>query len=300
MDHLGLLRSKIDSAKPRRYDPNVRPNRPLEHGWLLPYLLLADDLTWKRWNYWFEMMQAQRVVGNTIPQIEWCSNPHARKMLENSLNSITRYGGWQGWGSWQFFEYFMDWLLFGFGHGGHKVPPKEPLGAEGASDRLYQVFNIETLLAYPHDYFGDILAENQHGRRSGFFPTPMNVVEILVRMTVDGDARQKTICDPCVGTGRMLLVASNYSFRLYGTLKRDKQKIMSTAFEITSEDVRNVMEANGRPVNESTAEKLFKDTITPEDGRIEKAALYGNEMEEQTEYAYQEIAQILREAGVLT
>ena len=54
MDHLGLLRSKIDSAKPRRYDPNVRPNRPLEHGWLLPYLLLADDLTWKRWNYWFE------------------------------------------------------------------------------------------------------------------------------------------------------------------------------------------------------------------------------------------------------
>lgn len=216
MDHLGLLRSKIDSAKPRRYDPNVRPNRPLEHGWLLPYLLLTDDLTWKRWNYWFEMMQAKRVIGNTIPQIEWCSNPHARKMLENSLNSITRYGGWQGWGSWQFFEYFMDWLLFGFGHGGHTVTPKEPLGAEGASDRLYQVFNIETLLAYPHDYFGDILAENQHGRRSGFFPTPMNVVEILVRMTVDGDARQKTICDPCVGTGRMLLVASNYSFRLYG------------------------------------------------------------------------------------
>jgi len=84
------------------------------------------------------------------------------------------------------------------------------------------------------------------------------------------------------------------------TLKRDKQKIMSTAFEITSEDVRNVMEANGRPVNESTAEKLFKDMIAPEDGRIEKAALHGNEMEEQTEYAYQEIAQILREAGVLT
>ena len=110
----------------------------------------------------------------------------------------------------------MDWLLFGFGHGGHKVLPKEPSGAEGASDRLYQVFNIETLLAYPHDYFGDILCENQHGQRSGFFPTPMSVVEMLVLMTVDGDARLKTVCDPCVGTGRMLLVASNYSLRLYG------------------------------------------------------------------------------------
>jgi hypothetical protein len=46
-------------------------------------------------------------------------------------------------------------------------------------------------------------------------------------------------------------------------------------------------------------EKLLHDVIAPEDGRIEKAALYGNEMEEQTEYAYQEIAKILREAGVL-
>lgn len=57
---------------------------------------------------------------------------------------------------------------------------------------------------------------------------------------------------------------------------------MSTAFEITSEDVRSVMEINGRPVDEATAEKLLHDVIAPEDGRIEKAALYGNEMEEQT------------------
>jgi len=215
-DLLGLLRREIEKAKPRRFDPDLHPKQPLEHGWLLPYLLLADDFTWKRWSYWHDVMQSRRVIGDTIPRIEWQSNPHARKMLENSLNSITRYGGWQGWGSWNFFSYFMDWLLFGFGHGGHKVLPKEPSGAEGASDRLYQVFNIETLLAYPHDYLGDILCENQHGQRSGFFPTPMSVVEMLVLMTVDGDARLKTVCDPCVGTGRMLMVASNYSLRLYG------------------------------------------------------------------------------------
>jgi len=83
------------------------------------------------------------------------------------------------------------------------------------------------------------------------------------------------------------------------TLKPKQAKVMSAAFEITSEDVRSVMEINGRPVDEATAEKLLHDVIAPEDGRIEKAALYGNEMEEQTEYAYQEIAKILREAGVL-
>ena len=88
---------------------------------------------------------------------------------------------------------------------------------KGPAARLLEIFNLETLLAYPYDFFGDILAENQHGRRAGFFPTPMNVVKAMVRMAIsDDDARAKTVCDPCVGTGRMLLVASNYSYRLYG------------------------------------------------------------------------------------
>lgn len=32
----------------------------------------------------------------------------------------------------------------------------------------------------------------------------------------EGDARILTVCDPCVGTGRLLLHASNHSLRLYG------------------------------------------------------------------------------------
>ena len=51
----------------------------------------------------------------------------------------------------------------------------------------------------------------------GFYPTPMPVCELMAQMTVAGeDARTKSVCDPCVGTGRMLLAASNYSYRLYG------------------------------------------------------------------------------------
>ncbi len=215
-ESVAVLRARIEEAKPRSYDPEARPIQPLKHGWLLQFLLATDDFTWRRWSRWHEMMLAGKVVGDSIPQIEWCISPHARKMIENSLNSITRYGGWQGWSSWQYFDYFLDWLLYGFGHAGHTDAPREPSGSEGASDRLYRTFNLETLLAFPSDYLGDILADNQFGKHSGFFPTPMHVVELMVRMAIDGDAREKTVCDPCVGTGRMLMAASNYSYRLYG------------------------------------------------------------------------------------
>jgi hypothetical protein len=138
-------------------------------------------------------------------------------MLDRSLSAITKYGGWRGWGNWSAFDYFLDWLLYGFGHSGQQEQPTERQEHQGASDRLYQVFNLETLLAYPHDYFGEILAENQHGRHLGFFPTPMHVSEFMALMTLGGsDARTKTVMDPCVGTGRMLLAASNHSYRLYG------------------------------------------------------------------------------------
>jgi hypothetical protein len=112
----------------------------------------------------------------------------------------------------------MDWLLFGLGHKGQTQSPEEKDEYRGACGRLYQVFNLETLLAYPHDYFGDILAENHHGRHLGFFPTPMELCELMARMNIgEDDARTKSVCDPCVGTGRMLLAASNYSYRLFGS-----------------------------------------------------------------------------------
>lgn len=88
--------------------------------------------------------------------------------------------------------------------------------------RLYQTLDLHWLLLYPWDYWGAILAENQHGRHLGFFPTPHNVVQMMVLMLLgesekdQKDHRAETVCDPCLGTGRMLLHASNYSLRLYG------------------------------------------------------------------------------------
>ena len=85
-------------------------------------------------------------------------------------------------------------------------------------------------MLHPADYWGEMLAESSHGKRSGFYPTPMTVTQMMIQMVmaagpgegtanrqIDGkDARLKTVCDPCLGTGAMLLAASNHSVCLYG------------------------------------------------------------------------------------
>lgn len=214
-DLLPVLRQTILAAKPRT-PKSLHPPPSLPHGWLLPHLLAIEGELWGRWNHWHDTMLAGRIIA-PIPVIEWQSHPVARRMVESSLTQVTRHGSWQGWSSWQVFDYFLDWLLHGFGHSGHAEPPLEPNGCEGAGERLYQVFNLETLLAWPHDYLGDILAENRHGQHLGFYPTPMEVARMMTAMTLNNeDARSKSVCDPCVGTGRLLLAASNHSYRLYG------------------------------------------------------------------------------------
>jgi len=216
--NLDALRRTIGEAKPRKPRADFQFKKPLHHGWLLPYLLDADLFLWQRWHHWYLLHEAGRLIGD-IPQIAWSSEHRgpAFKMLERCLNCITTYGDWQGWSSHKHFDFFMDWLLFGFGDQAHKEEPKESSDQAGASARLYQVFNLETMLAYPGDYFGDILAENKHGRSQGFFPTPMELAEMMTQMQMDTgeDMRAKTVCDPCVGTGRMILAASNFSYRLF-------------------------------------------------------------------------------------
>jgi len=138
-------------------------------------------------------------------------------MLHASLNCIPQHGSWQGWSNWQYFSYFLDWLLYAFGHSGHKSLPDEPAGCAGASNRLYQVVNVDALLLWPHDYLGHLLSEQSYGQKQGFFVTPHTVCEMMTRMVFDEgqDHRTETMLDPCVGTGRFPLHASNYTLRLY-------------------------------------------------------------------------------------
>jgi hypothetical protein len=209
------------SREPIAPDFNGKPR--LYWGWLVPYLLEADDTFLGRWDYWAELCYDGELKPEqgAIPPIKFMSHhePNVWKMLEGCLNAVTTYGSWEGWSSSSNFEYFLDWLLFSLGHSGQRELPREPMGCEGAALRLYQVFNLAPLLLWPYDYLGEFMAVSGFGKAAGFYPTPHSIVELMTRMLFMGetrDARSLTTMDCCVGTGRMLLYASNYSLRLFG------------------------------------------------------------------------------------
>lgn len=225
MNNQGLIRLReyIAKDKPKVLRKDFKFSKPLTWGWLLPYVLGLDDITWERWEYWAQTKVAGKLLPEPIPQIEWASqhgeSSPGRKMLERALNCVTQYGEWRGWSSATYFEWFLDWLLFGLADPSQRKHPDERQDCQGASERLYQIFNLEPLIAYPHDYFGEIMAENAYGRHCGFFPTPMEVAHLMAMMTIapnGEDMRAKSVMDPAVGTGRLLLAASNYALRLSG------------------------------------------------------------------------------------
>jgi hypothetical protein len=225
-DRVQQFRQAVKDTWAKRYrKPKLDPNFSidLQHGWMVNALLELDAMTWQRWDYWARTMMEQRVLDEPIPEI-WFHTDSDRidksigyKHLEDCLNLIPNHGSWQGWGSWQYVDYFLDWLLYGFGYSRQKELPSDPSGCEGASARLYQMFNLGIFMANPYDYWGDLLAENKHGKHLGFYPTPHSVAELMTRMTfINGQEPTSKTCDPCLGTGRLLLHASNYSLRLYG------------------------------------------------------------------------------------
>lgn len=180
-------------------------------GWLRPYLLLLDEMFIKRWDYWLKIVDAGKVIDEPIPQIKWTGgNEEPRKNLQACIDYCRNRSRWNA------FNLFVEWLLFGFGD----PTAKETFKAEqDVSAFWYKTFNLGLLLKYPHDYLGEYAAELYGGGKhnpTAYFPTPMQV-SVMMAMMVLGEAdKTASVCDPCVGSGRLLLAASNYSLNLYG------------------------------------------------------------------------------------
>ncbi len=182
-------------------------------GWLMYYRLLleAHPGVGQRWEYWCRTMSAGRLLREPIPQIHFCESGDKGvfkdidrwvRSLDHSLHGWSAVGG------------LVDWLLWGFGFSNE--PPVFP---NELNELLYRQINIGPMLVTPHDYIGEWIAmQKGNWNPHAFYPTPHSVVECMVRMTMDQDQdlSSSTVCDPCVGSGRMLLHASNYSLRLYG------------------------------------------------------------------------------------
>jgi hypothetical protein len=195
--------------------PTIEDKRkPWEYrGWLMAHMLTCEGhpLVPKRWQYWMRTLDAGTVLDEPIPRIEFS---HASDR-EAGYKAVTKlvdlvdacFGGWSS------FTALVDWLTWSFG-----FREKPPDFTAKLHEQLYRTFNLEPFLLKPADYIGEWLAMQQSSRNPlGFYPTPHALVEMMVQMNLgEGDHRRATVCDPCVGTGRMLLHASNHSLRLYG------------------------------------------------------------------------------------
>jgi hypothetical protein len=208
-------------------------------GWLLLHVQLADfhsELP-GRWQHYMRTLDVGHLLDESIPRLDFADRPGSDglQMVSRAIDLIYHCEG-----SLSAFNRLIEWLGWGLA-----VTKEQPSLDDSLNEKLYRHFNLEPLLLQPHDYLGEILVERRGNgwNPNAFYPTPHTVVELMVQMTMrtagiddsalranskpesdsastlseEGrDPRLRTVCDPCVGTGRMLLHASNYSYCLYG------------------------------------------------------------------------------------
>lgn len=185
-----------------------------KRGWLLPFLFGYDSLLWGRWDYWLDLLQKGTIAGSgPIPRIEWAELGSTgvqatKKMFERCMSHHEAT-----------IDRFADWLLWGLAG-----TDTAPAVSERLNEHFYREFDMFLVLDNPTDYLSQLLCDatgKGYKQGLGYFPTPFQITRMMVEMTYcDGDTermKRQTVMDPCVGCGAMLLPASNYYLRGYGT-----------------------------------------------------------------------------------
>ena len=229
-----------------------------EKGWAICYLLGGDRAFGSgRLEWWLDAVESGSLPDEPIPHIDFqhgASNrlreglptipktkgkktgppltpSGARKHVEDL---VSRMGG-----GWDALNYLIEWLAWSLGVGATEKLPIPPYDQKW-HEYLYLNFELGRLQAADSDVLGGILSEG-HGNGwnpHAFYPTPHSICNMMVRMAIDPeqkvlpdgrDSRLMSVCDPCVGTGRMLLEASNYSVNLSGI---DIDRMMVSACSI--------------------------------------------------------------------
>lgn len=187
-------------------------------GWLLFQVQLADANPGApgRWIHYLRTFEAGHLLDEPIPRIEFGSMPSQAglKMIEKCVELLSYRDS-----SWTAFEKFVAWPSWGL-----SVSTVFPEIEQATSEALYRTFNFESLILHPHDYLGHYLAErrSKSWNPNAYYPTPHSVCNAMAMMVFEGsetdgcDPRLRLVQEPAVGTGRMLLAASNYSYRLFG------------------------------------------------------------------------------------
>jgi len=181
-------------------------------GWLIPYLTALDQMFYKRWNYWTEAVMKDRIPTEPIPYIEFqMPMMYKEQLVKKNLKACLDRGSYR---HSNILEKFIDWILWGFNQG-----KDFPGITEDIDDFWYRTFNLGLFYKEPADHLADLVTE-YNGSSNGYFPTPANVVAMMTQMTIGDTPRHEhkkmSVCDPCSGSGIMLMYAGNYSLNLYG------------------------------------------------------------------------------------
>lgn len=190
-----------------------------EPGWLRLYLLAMDRRIWGRWDWWLDVLMSGDLPADPadqrIPQIEWWPQPHEPtcKMLRNCVEHLQASAGLH---SWEATRYLVQWI----GHG-LRGTPIEGRRYDKAERLLKRDFVLGLLQLFPYDYMGWMLSELGWGKRNGFFPTPLPLAQVMADLIMDpapsAEALRTVETNDCaVGTGRLLMVASNRCLLLSG------------------------------------------------------------------------------------
>jgi hypothetical protein len=194
-------------------DTDIRSTRD-RSGWLLPYLLGLDEMFIGRWEYWFDAVQLDRIPIEPIPYVHFQSGTaYPGNAVMKNIDKCIDYASCSHSNA---VEMFVDWILWGF----HYKQVTFPNVDEKTDDFWYRTFNLGLFFQEPGDYMAELAQNHNIGSGSGFFSTPLELSEMMVRMTIGDEPKHfhkfKSVMDPCCGTGSMLLCASNYSLNLYG------------------------------------------------------------------------------------
>ena len=187
-------------------------------------LIITDSLTTKRWEFWSEVLYTGNLLKD-IPQVDFMTNrglEHEKvfKMLKNciEISGVSRHKSFTDFV--QYILYCLKPLNYYEGTKKEKLEKANKLISridDIALKHYYEIFSLEAMLLYPGDYLGDLAAEYLGSNGSEYYPTPNHIVEIMTKILMN-DSKDKfnSVCDPCCGSSRMLLFASNNSLRVMG------------------------------------------------------------------------------------
>lgn len=215
--------------------------RTRQSGWLLEIVQQVEMQLWGRWSYWREIWQ-NGTIGTfpewkiprvpftdemTMPEIppeivgkmnqrpdgeqklEYLGSSHdAKKRTMDAFTCAIQVHQAR-------LEDLISWLLWGLSCPMIDERPKIP---EKAAVVMYHDLSLDLMIAHPTDWGAMLAREFAYTKGHAWFPTPPSLVRLMTEMQFNSekDNRMESVNDCCLGTGIMLLYASNYSLDLYG------------------------------------------------------------------------------------